>query len=489
MASKPNKKAIIYARYSSERQNEQSIEGQVRECRAFADREEITVVDTYIDRVLSGKTDARPSFQQMIKDSDKKAWDYVIVYRLDRFARNRYDAATYKHKLKRNGIKVLSAMERITDTPEGILMEGLLESMAEYYSEELSMKVRRGMTDNILKGLVVGGKTPLGYKIENKKYVIDPKTAPIVQEVFNLYAEGQTIAQILEHLNQQRYKTVHGSEFKKSSLERMLVNKKYIGIYEHSGQVVAGGTPVIIEKSVWEKVQAMMEKNKKAPARSRGAVEFLLTTKLHCQCGGSMAGTSGNGTHKTYYYYQCPKKCGMKNVPKDKLEDLVIDAALEVVSDQKTINHIAQTMTEIAAEERASDVKLQQLGKCIKDTEKQIQNITKAVKSGMHSETLANELTTLEKDLKTYKEDYHHIDLSYPKLDKEAVAFWLSSFQDFDKAVLSDRRKLVDYLIRDVLIENEKATITFNYSNDDLSIKPATREPHKVVRVWTAWWR
>ena len=136
-------KAVIYARYSSDNQREESIEGQLRECTAYCQKNEITVVRTYIDRALSAKTDNRPDFQRMIKDSAKGLFDVVLVWKLDRFARNRYDSARYKAQLKKYGVKVLSATENISEGPEGIILESLLEGMAEYYSAELAEKVIR----------------------------------------------------------------------------------------------------------------------------------------------------------------------------------------------------------------------------------------------------------------------------------------------------------------------------------------------------------
>lgn len=121
------KTGVIYARYSSDRQTEQSIEGQLRVCNEYAVRNEIVVVDTYIDRAMTGTNDKRASFQRMLKDSAKRAWDYVIVYKIDRFGRNKYELAMNKHTLKLNGIRLISAMENIPETPEGIILESLLE--------------------------------------------------------------------------------------------------------------------------------------------------------------------------------------------------------------------------------------------------------------------------------------------------------------------------------------------------------------------------
>ena len=177
--------AVIYARYSSHNQTEQSIEGQLRVCHKYAKREGYTVVGEYIDRAISGKTDDRPDFQRMISDSSKKVFQYVIVYKLDRFTRNRYDSAIYKHKLKKNGVKIVSAMENIGDNPESIILEAVLEASAEYYSLELAQKIKRGMRESALKGQFCGGGIPLGYKSAGGRLVLDETKAPFVKRLLS----------------------------------------------------------------------------------------------------------------------------------------------------------------------------------------------------------------------------------------------------------------------------------------------------------------
>ena len=172
------KNAVIYARYSpGSKQNYQSIEGQLKECYAFAERSDLRIVHEYIDEHLTGTNDKRTQFLQMIEDSKRKGFQFVVVYQLDRFARNRYDSATYKAKLKKNGVRVLSAKENITDDASGILIEGVLESMAEYYSAELSQKIKRGMAITASKCKFFGGFIPYGYKVdENKHFIINEET-------------------------------------------------------------------------------------------------------------------------------------------------------------------------------------------------------------------------------------------------------------------------------------------------------------------------
>ena len=192
-------KAVIYARYSSDNQREESIEGQIRECTAFAEKNDITVLKHYIDRAYSARTDHRPAFQEMIKDSDKHLFDMVIVWKLDRFSRDRYDSARYKVLLKKNNVRVVSATEVISSGADGILLESVLEGFAEYYSADLAEKVTRGMTENALKRKFNGGSMPIGYVIdEEQHFQIDPLTAPFVLEAFKRYIEGATMKEMID---------------------------------------------------------------------------------------------------------------------------------------------------------------------------------------------------------------------------------------------------------------------------------------------------
>ena len=243
-------KAVIYARYSTDNQREESIEGQLRECKDYADRNDMIIVKNYIDRALSAKTDNRPEFRQMIKDSASGNFDVVLVWKLDRFARNRYDSAHYKAILRKNGVRVISAKEAISDGPEGIILESMLEGYAEYYSAELSQKVTRGLTENALKARYNGGTLPMGYMIDkDKHYQINPETAPIVREIFTRYAEGETAVEIINSLTARGIKSNFGVNFTKSSLHGMFKNRKYIGEYKYMDIVIPNGVPRLCRRT------------------------------------------------------------------------------------------------------------------------------------------------------------------------------------------------------------------------------------------------
>lgn len=213
----------------------------------------------------------------MISDSARQGWDYIVVWKLDRFAGNRQDSALYKMRLRQNGVQVKSATETISDNPEGIILESVLEGIAEYYSADLSLKIRRGMRESALKGNSVGGLIPLGYKLENHKLVINPETAYIVQEAFQRYASGESIIEICRTFNDQSYRTARNSAFNKSSFKSMFKNVRYVGTYIYKDMEMENTIPPIIDKDLFEAVQKRLEKTADAPARGKAKVDYLLS--------------------------------------------------------------------------------------------------------------------------------------------------------------------------------------------------------------------
>lgn len=278
----------------------------------------------------------------MIKDSGKRLFDMVIVRKLDRFARNRYDSARYKAGLKKNGVKVVSATEILSEGAEGIILESVLEGYAEYYSADLSKKVIRGMTDNALKCKFNGGTKPVGYVIdEEQDFQLDPLTAPLVLETFKRYGGGATMTEIQDWLNAQGVKNTRGQPMSYNSVEHLLKNRRYIGEFRYRETAVPDGIPAIIPQDLFDRVQEKLAKNKKAPARHKAEDDYLLTTKLFCgYCGAYLCGESGTSrTGVIHHYYKCvsvKKKrtdCHKKPVRKEWVEDLVVNETMKMVMD------------------------------------------------------------------------------------------------------------------------------------------------------------
>ena len=460
--------AVIYARYSSDNQREESIEGQIRECTAYAEKNGITIVKHYIDRAISAKTDNRPEFQQMIKDSDKKLFDIVLVWKLDRFARNRYDSVRYKTQLKKNGVKLMSATEIISEGPEGIILESVLEGYAEYYSADLAEKVVRGQTENILKGRCNGGRGTFGYTLDSeRKFHIDPLTSPFVLESFKKYNEGSTMKEIRDWLNENGIKNPVGGAFTYNSVEHMLKNRRYIGELKFRDVVVPDAIPPIIPLELFEDVQEKIAKNKKAPARRKAEDDYLLTTKLYCgKCGALMFGESGvSHTGKMYTYYKCAaakkkKTCDKKAVRKQWLEDLVVNETMKLVEDDASMNAIIAKVMELQNQE-STDLPIYE--KQLKETEVGITNMLNAIQMGILTSSTKERLEALEEQRKELQARIAEERLAKPKMKEEFVRFWLLRFRKLDMTQPEQRQALVDTFINAIYLYDDKVLITFNY--------------------------
>lgn len=478
------KNVVIYARFSSTKQKETSIEAQLKECHAFCKSNNYNVIGEYIDRALTARTDNRVNFLKMIEDSSKKKFEYIIVYQLDRFARNRYDSAIYKAKLKKNGVKVLSAKENITDDASGILVESMLEGMAEYYSVELGQKVKRNSTLNAEQGYFNGGYHPLGYKVvevkletyKKKKLEIDPITAPIVKEIYEMRANYTKIEDIVDYLNSKGYKTVQGKEFKKTSLDRILRNKRYIGIEKYGEKEFPNVLPRIIEDELFYKVQEVVDKFRYAPATTKAKEEYILTTKLFCgHCKEMMTGTCGtSATGNIYYYYICngvkKKICKRKNVQKQYIEDIVINKCKELL-DNKTIRMIAKKVYKICQEENSQSCLIKALEKEIKTIHKNIENLIIALENGQNVDLISDRLTQKRNELNIAEEKLEEEKSKLVNLTEEQIIYFLTQLKSKNNSnSIKYRKMLVNIFINRIYLYDDKLEIIFNVGEKKVTV-------------------
>ena len=466
-------KAVIYARFSSHNQREESIEGQLRECKEFAKRNQIQVIGSYIDRAISAKTDNRPEFQHMIRDSFARQFETVIVYELDRFARNRYDSAIYKAKLKKNGVRVMSAKENITDDPTGIILESMLEGMAEYYSAELAQKINRGMHENVLESKGTGGHLALGYKMNSEnKFEVDPVGAALVCKIFKMYSGGSSKKEITAKLNAQGARTALGNPFAPNSLDRILRNQKYIGIYKYKDVTVPGGVPAIVDTDLFYKVQSVLKKNKHAPARKKAEAEYLLTGKMFCgKCEGNMVGECGRSRNgETYYYYKCANhkrghSCKAPSVRKDWVESSVVAETVRNVLTDEMIEVISNNAVVLQNKERDKSI-LNGLKQKLREKEKAINNLVKAIESGAFSPSIQTRLSDLEEEKADIEGEIASEQIEKPFISADQVRFYLEHFRDGDLEDKSYCHDIIDIFVRAVYIFDDKYNITYYYTND-----------------------
>ncbi len=470
--------AVIYARYSSANQREESIDGQLRVCKEFAQRERINIVGTYIDRAISGTTDNRVDFQQMIKDSSRGDFQAVLVYKFDRFARNRYDSANYKRQLKKHGVKLISAQEHIPDSPEGIMLEAMLEGYAEYFSAELSQKVKRGKRENSLKCQYNGSKATLGYKIIDKKYVIDETTAPIVRKSFDMYANGSTIREIMKELNGKGLKNSKGDPFTSDNLRYMLQNKRYIGTYFCGDVVIEEGVPALIDKNVYESVQAQFAKRKLAPASSKAKEKYLLSGKAYCgYCGEKLHGDGGyckTGTLHRYYTCRGRKQkngCTKEHTRKDDLESLVARSTMEFLSDPELMEIVARDCVVASKKAKQENKELAMYQKQLAEVQKQKGNIVNALAQGIVADAVQEKLEELKETEQNLMDEVRKQSMVDVELTEDHVLFYLEQLRECslseDKEV---RDKILSCFVYDVRLLDDRVVVAFQLadSNQDL---------------------
>ena len=478
---------VFYGRYSDAGQSEQSIEGQRKVCYEWAERNGYRIIAEYIDRAISGtEADNRPEFLRMIADSAKRQFNAVLVYQLDRFARNRYDSATYKNKLKKNGVKVLSARENITDDASGVLMESVLEGMAEYFSAELSQKVKRGMALTAQKCEFTGSGVPLGYKIVDKKFAVCEETAPIVKRIFEMYLAGNTMAEIIRYLNENGIKTSFGNAYNKSSIRRILTNNKYTGIYKYGDIEIPGGVPQIIGDDTFKDAQILLEKNKKAPARAKAVEEhYLLTTRLYCgHCHCAMTGVCGTSkTGKTHQYYCCVTQrrhgdCKKKTVRKAFIEDLVVNNVLSALTSEY-IDGIAHKIADLSAKESNTDT-LKRLKRLIKETEEATANLVKAIEAGKAVDVLSAQIEKRQAEKADLDVQLAREKMIRPVLTYEEVKFFFEKFKGGDANDFAYRTALIDTFVNKIyLYDGDDARIEIYCNASDYAINIPIGEPVK----------
>lgn len=458
---------VIYARYSEgPNQTDQSIEGQVADCRAFAEREGIQIIEVYADRKISGTSvEGREEFQRMIYDAQHHRFDCVIVWKIDRFGRNREDIAFNKYKLKKAGVTLKYAAESVPDGPEGIILESVLEGLAEYYSADLRQKVLRGIRESAKKGRYVTSTVPIGYRCDAERHVhVEPVEAEAVREAFRMHIAGATTAEIQKMFSDRGILSQRGNQVSSSLVFRMLRNEKYCGNWELSG--VKLNVEPIIDQATFLAAQKNF-KTSRNNAAAKANVDYLLSCKCYCgYCGKLMIGEAGTGRHgKVHHYYKCGgrkrgSKCECRPRKKDELEAAVIDATIQTMLTDETIDLLTKRVLEIQEADRAVDPATSYRRQLAQNRKKQ-RNLIEAIEDGM-AKGLSRRLAELEKEEEELKLQIQYLELHTPKLTDEMVRWWLSSFRSGDLSDPKVRRRMIDTFVAKIEIKNDHAVVYYN---------------------------
>lgn len=360
-------RVACYGRYSTALQREESISAQLRAMKKYCEEKGWTIGKCYMDRACSGATDKRPQFQQMIADSDNHEFDIVLVHQLSRFARSRYDSNIYKNKLRKNGVRLCSVLERIDNSPESILLEGLLEAINEFYVANIARESMKGMKENAYKALYNGGCPGLGYNVDETKHlVINEEEAKIVAMIFGMYIAGYSCRCIAALLNEDGYRTKAGNQFTVCSVRTILRNEKYTGVYIYNKRAaksydhkrpcrdkpadeiirIEGGIPAIVSRDVWEAAQ-----NRRMNKSGRLVITkamHQLSGKIRCGiCGSAMQGTirhrKGKEPFRNYVCRTKPAECdNFKEIDSDSLERCIIDLVRTHCRDSEALQNSPQ---------------------------------------------------------------------------------------------------------------------------------------------------
>ena len=494
---------VAYCRFSSDAQREESIDAQLRAIRSYAEHNNMTIIGEYIDRARSATSDQRPEFQRMIRDAGEGTFSAVVVHKLDRFARNRYDSAHYRHQLKRCGVSIRSVVENLDDTPESIIMESVLEGMAEYYSKNLAREVLKGLTENALNGKHTGGIPALGYDVDpqTKHLVMNEREAETVRLIFQRASQGVGYGELIDELNRLGHTTKKGQVFSKNSLHSILRNPKYCGLllfkrtcgrnidgkrnmnkYRQDEDMirVEGGVPAIVPQEQFDRVQEILSRRMQTRKHSHAKEVYLLTGKLVCtQCGGAYVGSRRHRSKKEgtiWVGYGCNRRhrtaskvCQNKAISRDQLEAFVLEKLSAYVFSERYIPQITAEYNLWLGEQNGEEAA------AIKQYEARLRKLTADIDSTtnllirMQSDALMDKLTALEKDKKA-------LELELSKLQKEnrhtkvTEAEIGNVFAQIREALtagtLQSVKQVIETYVQKIEVSYEQVRIIFNFFPD-----------------------
>lgn len=489
-------RVVIYARYSSESQRSESIDGQIRAIEEYTKRKGYEIVGTYIDRAKSATTDRRPEFLRMIEDSRSRNFDIVCVHKLDRFSRDKHDSVIYKRKLKQNGVAVESVTEQLDNSPESVILESVLEGMADYYSKNLAREIMKGLKETALQCKHTGGSPPLGYDVDRdtRRYVINERESKAVKLIYDLYLKGYTIPKIAAELNRKGFKTKRGRDFGLNSIRSILKNERYSGVYVFNKSAskdaagrrngsktkedkeiirVAGGIPPIVTKEEYRKAQALMNGNRESSqGRAKAKEIYLLSGLVRCTCGYSMYGNRRKKVNKPLYVsYRCGCKhklgsrlCDNAEIRKRYLEEFVL-SEIERYMTSNTSNLAVTVSSHERKLGKQLESKVEEIERELREVEAKIANIVDAIMDGFVQEEFKVRLEELKKKKQQLilEKDKQEREVTKPKVSKEIVEARLEQLKTYvTTRNIPECRKIIKYFVNEVRVGRDEIELELN---------------------------
>ena len=509
--TQPPTPAALYARVSSVRQDvDLSVAAQLRALNDYAKKHGYSVARQYVDEAESGRIADRPQFRKMIEEGSQPnaPFQVILVWKFSRFTRKREHAIAFKSMLRRKGIRVVSITEQADDTPTGRLLEAIIESVDEFYSENLGQEVTRGMREAASRGFFLGSRAPFGYKRvkvkdgakERPTLVVDPATAPVVKEIFQSSLRGNGLKEICKELN-YRGITNRGKRWYKSGLSYLLTNEAYTGTAvwgrtnkgkKASDPVrVEGAWPALVSRELFDDVQqAMRDRAPKVQKPGVVGSKFLLSGLLKCGvCGRAYMGQGAKSGQFAYYicgtlYREGAGTCQARYLNATKVEDFIIEKIRERILTEEVIVELVTLVAE-EIDSMAGELagRLEVVEAELGDVRRRLERLYEALEtSDLTLEALSPRILSLrhrEEQLEAARYDaasqleQRRVDLPTTKEIKEYV----SDFREFLKeGTIPERKALIRNFVEGIEVVGDEATLTYTIPmpNDGVSQESAS---------------
>lgn len=505
----------LYARVSSEKQAEKdlSIASQIKQLRQHAIKKKWSIVDEFVDEAESARSANRPQFQRMISLAKQKdsPFESILVWKLNRFARNREDSTVIKALLRRKGVSVISMNEQIDDTPTGKLLEGIIESIDEFYSSNLAQDTVRGMKENAMRGFQNGGTIPFGYRLkkitvngqEKRTYEIDEAQAPVVREIYKLCINGQGAKEIALRLNQKGHNTRAGKGWKKNTVAYILRNEAYTGTLVWNGKVTSNGLiskngcddavkkidafPSIIDHGTFSNAQKAIFSRSPRVINPRAVTSnHLLSGLLKCsKCGLSFKACSAKSGK--YFYFKCngadKGSCTQKALPIERFEQFIVRILQERILTPENLKALVFLVNqELSQLKREGAGQLDHLDAIIKDKTTRRNRLYESLESGLDISDISPRLKNLNEELADAKRQKEYLELKleqreYPEADAAALKPYVSElYKTLKKGPLFERKAFIRSFVKKIHIDYPDATLEYT-----IPINAESKNPNKEV--------
>ena len=491
----------LYARVSSDRQDvDLSIAAQLRALRDYAEKHDYLVAREYVDEAESGRIADRPQFQKMLNEASKPEAPFkeILVWKFSRFTRKREHAVAFKSMLRRRGIRVVSITEQADDTPTGKLLEAIIESVDEFYSENLAQEVTRGMREAASRGFWMTTYAPYGYKrvhvqdgaAKRPKLELNPPADAVARRIFDMALQGKSTLDIAKTLNAEGIPTSNGKKWLKTTVHFVLTNEAYAGTVVWGANAKDGAPPVrveeahpaIVSKQEFRRIARMMQSRapKKVNPR-RVSSRYLLSGLAKCEtCGKAMTAAEAKSGKYTYYICHSLLKrgkgaCKTPRLNAKKFEKVIVDEIRANILTESNIRDLVKLLDEemdgVAHEQRQ---RLETIEGELEDVKKRLGRIWNFI------ETSDTEMADASDRIREHRERKETLEIAAEEarallkerrqfLDSaDTIATFAEEMSDFLKtSELTETRAFVHSFVKEVVVKPGRAAIVYSIPTPD----------------------